>query len=63
MTPATKPRQPKREARTCKWTWNMHDYWETECGEAYCFLADGPIENHYRFCPGCGASIKCRNRA
>lgn len=43
----------------CNWT---PDYdsgaWETDCGETYCFEAEGPEANHYRFCPGCGHPLQ-----
>jgi len=31
--------------------------WETDCGNAHEFFADGPAENMYRFCPYCGRRI------
>jgi hypothetical protein len=41
--------------------WQLDDYhgcYDTECGETYCFEESGPLENHYRYCPGCGHSLR-----
>ena len=34
------------------------DGWKSECGQVHVFIADGPKENHYTFCPYCGGVIK-----
>jgi len=48
-----------KKNRSCVWTPNdVDDYWETGRCESYCFINDGPKENNYRFCPGCGKPIK-----
>lgn len=31
--------------------------WETACGNLHEFMADGPTENNYRYCPYCGGSL------
>ena len=31
--------------------------WETACGEAWQFTCDGPEENNFRFCHGCGKPV------
>jgi len=31
--------------------------WETYCGNAHEFFADGPVENSYKYCPYCGRRI------
>lgn len=31
--------------------------WDTKCDNKYQFMNDGPRENDYRFCPGCGSKI------
>jgi len=31
--------------------------WETDCGNAHEFFADGPEQNGYKFCPYCGRRI------
>ena len=42
----------------CQWKSDDIDGgWDTECGEKFCFMADGPKENGYRFCPHCGKPI------
>ncbi len=46
-------------ALACKWTYDEgHDKWDTGCGEAHCFMADGPKENSYGYCPYCGRELK-----
>jgi len=45
---------------TCEWI-NQEDYWQTQCGDDHCFIADGPKENRYLFCPYCGARIVVSN--
>ena len=58
MARTKRPRGPE-----CVWTHqDTHDMYEAACGEAYCFIADGPRENSYRFCPGCGRKIKMTRR-
>lgn len=45
-------------APSCAWTQDEDmGGWNTACGETYCFIEDGPKENDYRFCPGCGKKI------
>lgn len=35
-----------------------HDAWVCEkCGRIENFEADGPVENGFEFCPGCGRKI------
>lgn len=38
------------------------DYWDTSCNERHCFIANGPSENKYEFCPYCGDAIKVIER-
>ena len=40
----------------CKWK-DEEELWETECGRAHCFSADGIAENGYVYCPYCGKEI------
>ena len=57
--PCSHPKAP--EPPGCTWTYDDDmDAWETTCHEAYYFIEDGPIENTYRFCPGCGQPISIR---
>jgi len=36
----------------------VHDKWDCKiCGQAYQFTFEGPKENNYRYCPGCGNEI------
>jgi len=48
-----------RRSRVCTWTYEgVHDYHQTSCGNAHCFM-DGDIElNNYKYCPFCGKKIK-----
>lgn len=44
---------------TCAWAYDdTHEKYDTACGEAFVFIADGPIENSFKFCPYCGRSIE-----
>ena len=46
------------EENVCTWKHDSyHDMWDTSCGDAACFLSDGPKENHYHFCPFCGKPL------
>ena len=46
--------------KPCEWhappEWEQ-DYWETACGEAFCFTDGGPSDNRMRFCPYCGGEL------
>ena len=45
----------------CRWVYDADsDSWDTDCGQKHCFIADGPHENGYRFCPYCGTQLKVR---
>lgn len=45
----------------CDWTLDEgSDKWDTSCDRAFCFNTDGPRENEYRYCPGCGGLIEVR---
>jgi hypothetical protein len=53
-------------AERCAWTEDANywdDYpvkWETDCGEAFTFIDDGPTENGIRFCCYCGKPLEIR---
>ena len=49
-----------RETGTCVWKWDEHndDFWDTACGESFCFIDGGPKENHTKYCPYCGRLIE-----
>jgi acyl-coenzyme A synthetase/AMP-(fatty) acid ligase len=32
-------------------------YWQTECGQAWCFTEGGPAENGQNFCHHCGGKL------
>ncbi len=41
--------------RTCEWEYDSQDEkWDSECGAAWVFTANGPIENDMKYCPVCG---------
>ena len=42
--------------RACKWTADG-EIWQTECGHAFEFTADGPTENKAKFCQYCGGNL------
>ena len=42
----------------CEWGYDdSGEYWKTGCEELFTFLADGPLENNFEFCPYCGKPI------
>ena len=40
----------------CEWSFDGV-MWNTTCGESWQFTTDGPAENNYRFCHGCGKPV------
>ncbi len=43
----------------CKWNeQEFADYWETDCGDAFCFTDGGPKDNHMKFCCYCGKKLQ-----
>jgi hypothetical protein len=53
---------PGRKEKTmndvCKWKYDeITGAWETSCDNLFSFLADGPVENNFKFCPYCGREI------
>lgn len=50
--------EAKWKADVCEWKYNeTEDIWESSCGHLLIFMADGPKENEYAFCPYCGRRI------
>lgn len=56
-----------RAEKVCRWgpekthdfCYEGHDYWQTECGDAFVLTADGlPAENGYLYCPNCGGKVE-----
>jgi len=47
------------EGIKCHWTYDeWYDYWETECGNAFCVMEGTPSENKMKHCPYCGKLIE-----
>lgn len=44
----------------CEWKYNNIEFgvWKSSCDHLHIFMADGPKENEYSFCPYCGKKIK-----
>ena len=46
------------KTQACQWKYCEHECsWDTQCDNKYQFLSDGPKENDYKFCPGCGKPV------
>ena len=46
-------------SRSCRWKTDGDTCsWDTSCDNKYQFMYDGPKENDYKFCPGCGGRIE-----
>lgn len=46
------------ETQACQWKYCESECsWDTQCDNKYQFLNDGPKENYYKFCPGCGKPV------
>ena len=52
--------KPKRDRRKfCKFKYDdLYDYYDTQCGNAYCFEDTKIPSDTHKFCPGCGKQIK-----
>jgi len=49
------------EVDTCRWVWDeATEAYETDCGELFQFMTDGPIENGMRYCCYCGKPIEAK---
>jgi hypothetical protein len=44
-------------AVTCTWKYDSDGYWQTECGDQFCFSEGGPTENRVKFCHYCGKTM------
>ena len=43
----------------CTWTHDDDEgSWDAECGERWVITNGTPEENNFRFCPGCGRTVK-----
>jgi len=41
----------------CIWEEDEDGNWDSECGDSFVFVAGGPEENNFTFCPYCGRCI------
>jgi hypothetical protein len=46
-----------RALETCTWKYDPDGYWQTECGDQFCFSEGGPTENRVKFCHYCGRGM------
>ena len=54
----TNEAEKKWESDCCEWKHNeTADFWEASCEHLCIFMADGPKENEYAYCPYCGRKI------
>ena len=59
-TRAAKPSKNMSDTKTqaCQWKYCESECsWDTQCDNKYLFMDDGPKENDYKFCPGCGKPV------
>jgi hypothetical protein len=48
----------KTKIPACRWKYDDSTCsWDTACDNKYQFTNDGPKENDYKFCPGCGGRV------
>lgn len=51
-------RSSRARGSGCLWKWEeWHGYYETACGNAYCFDDEFKPGKGYQYCPGCGQPI------
>ena len=58
-----KMRELPQHEDSCQWKEDADGIWQTDCGNAFEFTADGPTENEFRFCPYCGGKISIHEEA
>jgi len=47
------------KGKKCYWKYDeWHDFYDTSCDKAHCFIEGNITENHYIYCPFCGHIIK-----
>lgn len=44
----------------CEWCQNGDGYWDTGCSNAFEFIADGPEENKFSYCPYCSRKVRVK---
>ncbi len=50
----------RKKVGICKWTYDDtdDDFWDTSCGESYCFMEGGIKDNRVVFCHRCGRLVE-----
>lgn len=47
-----------RDKDACEWLYDeVHDVWETTCGESFQFIEGTPTDNLMCYCPYCGCEL------
>lgn len=49
-------KQAQERIKSCPWSYD--EYWSSPCGVEFVFDNDGPTENKFKFCYGCGKPIE-----
>lgn len=44
----------------CHWTCDDDGIYQTDCGEEFVFIDDGPKEHRFQFCCWCGKPLKAK---
>lgn len=50
-------RSPSSPVSRCVWKYDPDGYWQTQCGDQFCFSEGGPTENRVKFCHYCGKAM------
>lgn len=45
----------------CRWAPDDDGIYQTDCGQSFCFIDDGPVENKMQFCCYCGAALRAES--
>lgn len=53
-----KPAPVAAPSETCRWREGNGDEWVASCGVAFHFDGDGPADEGWQFCPGCGKGLE-----
>jgi hypothetical protein len=59
ITAARQEIETLKQEKPCVWTEDSSgDFWDSACGETWCFTDGGPSDNKARYCHGCGHPIE-----